>query len=251
MATVLSKMYGELAGYWPLISPAGNYVKEAAIWRDVLRRRLGPGRHSIFELGVGGGCNLSHLTSEFDAVAADISPQMIEQARKLNPGVEFHVGDMRTIRLGRTFKAVLIHDAISYMLSEDELRAAFATAAAHLEPGGVFVTLPDWFRETFQGPIVSHRTHTRGDVRFTYFEYIHDPDPADTTIEALYWYLIQEGGKLRVEEDRHTLGLFPMETWVSLIEEAGFDVEKVPYDVEGGHGAPLFLGVLGLPVGRP
>ncbi len=245
-----SKMYGELARYWPLISPAGNYVKESAIWRDVLRHKLGPGRHSILELGVGGGCNLSHLTSEFDAVAADISPQMVEQARKLNPGVEFHVGDMRTIRLGRTFKAVLIHDAISCMLTEDELRAAFATAAAHLEPGGVFLTSPDWVRESFEGPITDCATHRDAATTFTYMGYIYDPDPADTTVKVLYRYFIREGGELRIEDDEHVLGLFPTQTWLRLLREAGFGPESLPYDVEGGHGAPLFLGVLGSPAGR-
>jgi len=121
-------MYTEFARYWPLISDPADYAKEAACWRNALRSRLGPGRHEILELGVGGGHNLSHLTAEFQAVAADISPQMVEQARRLNPSVEFHVGDMRTLRLRRKFKAVLIHDAISYMVSEDDLRATLATA---------------------------------------------------------------------------------------------------------------------------
>ena len=40
--------------------------------------------------------------------------------------------------------AVLLHDAVSYMLSAEDLAAAFATAAAHLAPGGVFVVAPDW-----------------------------------------------------------------------------------------------------------
>ena len=52
---------------------------------------------------------------------------------------------MRSIRLGRTFKAVLIHDAISYMLTEGDLGDAFGTARAHLEPGGVLIVAPDWF----------------------------------------------------------------------------------------------------------
>ena len=102
-----------------------------------LRKHLGPGRHRLLELGVGGGHNLSHLTSEFDAAAVDLSPQMLELSRRLNPTVEHHLGDMRTVRLpGQVFDAVLIHDAICYMQTEDDLRAAFATARVHLRPGG-------------------------------------------------------------------------------------------------------------------
>jgi hypothetical protein len=154
---------------------------------------------------------------------------------------------MRTVRLGRTFKAVIIHDAISYMLTEDDLRATFATAAAHLEPGGVFVTAPDWFRETFHSPSISHDTHVSkdGKVELTHIEYTHDPDPGDTTIETIYFYMIRENGELRVEEDRHNTGLFPMQTWVDLMTEAGFDVEKWPYPVhDDGHEAYLLVGIL-------
>ena len=41
-----------------------------------------------------------------------------------------HVGDLRSVRLGETFDAVLVHDAIDYMTTEVELRAAFETARA-------------------------------------------------------------------------------------------------------------------------
>jgi SAM-dependent methyltransferase len=238
-------MYTDFAEYWTLISDPADYAEEAAQWRDALRSRLGPGRHKILELGVGGGHNLSHLTSDFDAVAADLSPRMIEQARKLNPGVEFHVGDMRRIRLGRKFRAVLVHDAISYMLTEDDLRAAFATAAAHLDPGGIFITAPDWLRETFREPSIDHSTRTDGTVTLTHLEYTYDPDPSDTTIESLSWYIIREGADLRIEQDRHVLGLFSLEVWLDLMRSAGFDADTVACECEDDPRQPyLLVGVL-------
>ena len=42
-------------------------------FRDVIREELGPGRHKLLELGVGGGHNLSHLISDFDCTAVDLS----------------------------------------------------------------------------------------------------------------------------------------------------------------------------------
>lgn len=241
----LPRLYTEFASYWTLVSDPADYAVEAVHWRRALRERLGAGRHRILELGVGGGNNLSHLREGFDATAADLSPQMIEQARKLNPGVEFHVGDMRTIRLGRKFKAVIIHDAISYLATEDDLRATFATAAAHLEPGGVFITAPDWYRETFHPPAVGHGTNTDGRVTFTLIQYEHDPDPDDTTMETLCWYVIEEGGRLHVEQDRHVLGLFSLDAWLKLMAQSGFETEKVPYDVHEDHrDAWLLVGAL-------
>ncbi|MBI3661132.1 class I SAM-dependent methyltransferase, partial [Candidatus Acetothermia bacterium] len=183
-----NRMYEEFAYLWPLISAPEGYAHEASFWRNALRAKLGPGRHHILELGVGGGNNLSHLTNDFQATAVDLSEKMLAHSQKLNPRVEHFVGDMRTIRLGRKFKAVLIHDAITYMLTEDDLRATFATVAAHLESGGIFITAPDDFKEAFRSPRVSHKTRSKEGIELTKVEYSHDPDPNDTTTETIYIY---------------------------------------------------------------
>ncbi len=240
-----NRLYDEFAHLWPLISPPEDYAIEARHWRDALREKLGPGRHEILELGVGGGHNLSHLTADFEATAVDISERMLANSIQLNPGVEHHVGDMRTVRLERKFKAVFVHDAISYMLTEDDLRATFSTARAHLDPGGVFITTPDWYRETFGGTSVSHQIGRNDDLELTFVEYTYDPDPNDTTIESIFFYIMNEHGDLRIEQDRHVTGLFPLNTWLKLMTEAGFEVEKWPYPVaDDGHEMYLLVGIL-------
>ncbi|MDP6357786.1 MAG: class I SAM-dependent methyltransferase [Planctomycetota bacterium] len=241
----LNRMYDEFAHLWPLISAPEDYEEEARYWREVLREKLGPGQHEILELGVGGGNNLSHLTCDFKATAVDLSEKMLTNSIRLNPSVGHHVGDMRSVRLGKKFKAVLIHDAICYMLTEEDLRLTFATAKAHLEPGGLFVTAPDNFRETFNGPRVAHSTRSDGGTELTHIEYDYDPDPDDTTIESIMFYLIRERGTLRIEQDRHVTGLFPLQTWTDLMAETGFVVEKRPYGVhDDGREAWLLVGLL-------
>lgn len=225
----LNRLYNDLAYLWPLMSTPEEYAEEASHWRAILRERLGPGRHTILELGVGGGHNLSHLTADFDAVAIDLSEKMLSHSRKLNPSVEHHVGDMRTVRLGRKFKAVLIHDAISHMLSENDLLAAFNTAAAHLDTGGILITTPDYFRESFHEPDIEQCTRSDERMRLTYFAYAYDPNPYDTIIETLFTHLIREGERLHIEHDRFLTGLFPKSTWSRLIREAGFAFEERSY----------------------
>lgn len=241
-----SLLYNQLAYLWPTISPPEDYADEAVYWRDALREYLGDGRHSLLELGVGGGHNLSHLAAEFDAVAVDISPNMLEMSRRLNPTVEHHLGDMRTFRLpGRIFDAVLIHDAICYMLTEDDLRATFATARGHLRPGGLLLVAPDLVRDTFRpGMHLTWSTEKDG-VQVTTEEAIHDADPADTMVESYFTYTINEGGSRRVERDVHVTGLFSIATWLSLMEEAGFRTDQIPLPGDGdGCGEHLFCGVL-------
>ena len=242
-------LYDKLAYLWPVISPPEDYAEEAVHWRKAIRAKLGEGRHRLLELGVGGGHNLSHLTGEFDAAAVDISPKMLELSQRLNPTVEHHLGDMRTFRLpGQTFDAVLIHDAISYMLTEDDLRAVFTTARVHLRPGGLLLAAPDLVRDSFRdGMNLTWSTHKDG-IEVITEEAIYDRDPSDTIVESHFTYTITENGARRVERDLHVSGLFPITTWFSLLEEAGFDAELIPLPGDGdGCGEQLFSAVLRLP----
>jgi len=235
-------LYTDLAHLFRLLTPPEDYVEEAAFWREVLRGRLGPGRHQILELGVGGGHNLSHLTADFDATAVDLSEAMLEQCRRLNPGVELLVGDMRSVRLQRVFDAVLIHDAIGSMTTQADLTAAFVTAATHLRPGGVFITSPDFFLEDFREPAVDTATHSEGETSLTYFEYVWDPDPSDTSVEAVLTYLIRDRAGLRIEHDRLVMGLFPKAIWIHLMTDVGFHVSEQTFPHSSGRPYTLLVG---------
>ncbi|MBU1050060.1 class I SAM-dependent methyltransferase [Candidatus Bipolaricaulota bacterium] len=223
-----NRMYEDLAYLWPLISPPENYAQEARLWRATLRDKLGPGRHQILELGVGGGHNLSHFVEEFDATAVDLSEEMLENSRRLNPRVTHILGDMRTVRLNRTFDAVLIHDAIDYMRQLDDLRAAFQTAATHLRPNGVFIVAPDYTSENFEEGVVCTRTASDRNTKLTYVEIDFDANPEDTIIDSVMVYLIRDAKGMRVELDHHEIGLFPLKTWLDELSEAGFSTELIP-----------------------
>ena len=237
-----ARLYGDLAHLWPLMSPPEDYADEGACLRSELRTRLGPGKLRLLELGTGGGHLLHHLAGEFEATAVDLSEAMLAHSRRLNPGVTHHLGDMRTVRLDETFDAVLIHDAIDYMRTEDDLRAAFATARAHLRPGGLLLAIPDDYVETFTPPHIAHETRRRDGAELSYVEYSTDPDPADTEIETVYVFFFRENGALRVEVDRHTTGLFPIGTWERLLQGSGFEAERLDYPFSE-HGAATYLWV--------
>src|SRR5690606_694113 len=101
--------------WWPLLSPAEEYVEEAAFYALVLQAYSRDPVESLLELGSGGGNNASHLKHKFRLTLVDSSPQMLAVSRTLNPECDHIEGDMRTLRLGREFDAVFVHDAICYM----------------------------------------------------------------------------------------------------------------------------------------
>ncbi|MBI4203340.1 MAG: class I SAM-dependent methyltransferase [Chloroflexi bacterium] len=228
-SSTLYRMYSEFAHLWDAISSPQEYVQESRYWRDTLRSKLGSGTHAILELGVGGGHNLHHFAKEFQVTAVDLSAKMLANSAHLNPTVEHLVGDMRTIRLERTFQAVLIHDAINYMLTREDLRAAIATARMHLEPGGVFIAGPDWFKETFPGTHLVPHINKQITPELTFVEYVTDPDPNDELLEWVFFYITSDKGRVCVEEDHHITGCFSREVWGQLLVQEGFTMETVPY----------------------
>lgn len=142
------RLYGDLAAWWPLISPPEEYVEEAAMAASLIDSAAIPVRE-VLELGSGGGHNAVHLRARYRMTLVDLSEDMLAVSRALNPDCVHVRGDMRTVRLGRAFDAVFVHDAIDYMLDESDLRAVMETAYLHCRPGGCAVFVPDHTRENF------------------------------------------------------------------------------------------------------
>ena len=89
------------------------------------------------------------MKARFQMTLADLSPGMLELSRTINPECEHIQGDMRTLRLGREFDAVFVHDAVVYMTTEADLKAAIDTAFIHCRRGGAALFAPDHLRENF------------------------------------------------------------------------------------------------------
>lgn len=160
---------------------------------------------------------------------------MLAQARALNPESTFVHGDMRSFRLGRTFDAVLMDDAISYMTCLADFVAAFRNASAHLTSGGVLVTTPDVTTETFQQNSTiatpATRVETPSELDVVFVENVYDPDPTDEQYDTTIVYLIRDRGQLRIETDHWTMGLFSLDTWRRVLRETGFEVHEGRYVV--------------------
>jgi SAM-dependent methyltransferase len=226
--TVIRKLYTELSKWWPLLSPPEDYLDEANFFHEVLVTAGLPPAPTLLELGCGGGNNAVHLKAYFGQVTlTDLSPQMLAVSRTLNPDCEHLVGDMRTLRLGRAFDVVFIHDAIDYMTSLHDLRLALQSAFLHCNPGGLTLVVPDHVRETFE-PSTHHGGGDGEGRALRYLEWTHDPNEADTTYTVEYAYLLRENNQpTRIEHEQHICGLFPRTEWVRLLREVGFQPEII------------------------
>ena len=220
--TSTPRLYGDLADLWTLFSPPEHYVEEVETFRTRLVRHGVPNDGALLHLGSGGGSIDYNLKRFYAITGVDVSERMLEVARGLNPDVEYVQGDIRTARLGRTFDAVLVHDAISYMTSVEELRAVYETAAVHLRPGGLMIALPEELKARLPHLEPSAETHVVGNRILSVMETHYDPDPTDHSVEAVYVFLVRDGAALRVELDRHIIGAFELEEFLDAIRNAGF-----------------------------
>ena len=220
------KLYGELASWFHLLSSPADYAEEADFAHSLLAEPAWTIPATLLELGSGGGNNASHLKAHFKMTLVDTSDGMLDLSRSLNPECEHIQGDMKSLRLGRVFDAVFIHDAIMYMTTLGDLSRALETARCHCKPGGVALFMPDVIQETFVS-LTTHGGHdgTTGDGRsIRYIEWTFDPDPSDNTYTVDFAYLLREArGPVRVVHDTHVFGIFPRDTWLRLLKDARFE----------------------------
>jgi len=230
MSTALPRLYTDLAPWFHLLTAPDEYAEEAAFYQRTLTAAAATPPRTLLELGSGGGNMASHYKRHFTSTLVDLSPGMLALSQTINPECEHLQGDMRSVRLGRQFDAVLVHDAVIYLTTAADLREAMTTAFVHCRPGGVVLFAPDCVRETFR-PQTDHGGHDGATRSLRYLEWTRDADPTDSTYEVDFVYVMHERGRpLRVEHETHTEGLFARADWLQWLTDAGFRVSITPLE---------------------
>jgi trans-aconitate methyltransferase len=233
-------LYGELVPWYRLVDPAEDHRDEAASYQAAIERVASPRPDTLLELGAGAGNNACHLKRRFRCTLTDPSEEMLALSCALNPECEHLIGDMRTLRLGRTFDAVLVHDAVMYMTTETDLLAAVRTAFEHTRPGGAAVFAPDTVRDTFR----ENTNVIAGDAddrSLRGLEWQWDPDPTDETYMVEYAFLLRHGTDVRTVHDRHVEGLFSRATWQRLLTSVGYAVDSFARPLDDGAADEVFV----------
>jgi len=152
-------VFGSYSRYYDLLYRDKDYPSEARYVDGLIRRRV-PAACSMLEFG----CGTGRYTREFARLGyavhgVDLSADMIDEARKTPcDGVSFSCGDMRSLRLGKKFDAVVaLFHVLSYQTSDEDVVNALKTVREHLASDGTAI-LDFWY-----GPAVLTQ---RPEVRF-------------------------------------------------------------------------------------
>jgi SAM-dependent methyltransferase len=98
------------------------------------------GVRSVLDAGCGTGRVARELARRgLDVVGVDIDPGMLETARRRAPRLDWRLGDLATIDLGRTFQAAVLAGNVMIFLTPGTEGAVVGNLAGHLAPDGLLV----------------------------------------------------------------------------------------------------------------
>ena len=128
-------------------------TEDVKFYADEYLKNDGP----TLELAIGSGrIALKAVAQGADVVGVDLAPAMVDRAQqhfdrlrgRRKGTLELHTGDMREIRLDRTFGLVTCpFNAFQHMYTAADAERCLETAKAHLAPGGTFILdilMPDF-----------------------------------------------------------------------------------------------------------
>lgn len=241
------RAYGDLAWTESIVGSPEDCREETELFGKLMKDNSKIEVGSLLHLGCGAGASDYTFKRHFQVTGVDLSEDMLAIASKRNPEIRYVRGDMRDVRLGERFDAVVIPDCIDYMRTEEDLRKAIGTASEHLRPGGVLLIVANTIEEFAENNFAY--SGCEGDVEITIFENNYIPKSSRTGYEATLIYLIRRSGKLEIHTDRHELGLFPLATWLHLLRDRGFTVRQVRLDhtydrfilAEGAYPLTIFV----------
>lgn len=231
------QIYSKSAKCYDRLYAHKDYAGEADQLRDLIQERLTKPSLTLLDVACGTGLHIDQLKAYFNVQGLDICEELLEIARKRNPKVTFHIGDMTNFDIGTQFDVVIcLFSSIGYVRTLHRLRLAIRSMARHLEPDGLLIVEP-WFSPEDWHPNTVHAL------------FIDDPELKIARVSTSF-----TEGKLSVFDlhhligtpegtehvvEHHEMGLFETQEMVAVMEEENLTVE---YDPEGLIGRGLFLG---------
>lgn len=228
-------IFQKYARYYDLLYSDKNYDAESRYVRHLLQAHADDAK-SLFEMGSGTGKHALFLArSGYRVLGVDRSREMCEQANEMllsqdadiASGLTFQTGDIRAIRLGTTFDAVIsLFHVISYQTADEDLKAALSTARAHLMTNGVFL-FDCWYGPAVltDRPAIRIKRLENDEIIVTR---IAEPvlHPNDNMVDVRYHAFIRDKKTDKTEElmETHRMRYLFLPEIRALLKDSGFEL---------------------------
>ncbi|MBN2550368.1 MAG: class I SAM-dependent methyltransferase [Anaerolineales bacterium] len=230
-------MYSQSSKYYDLIYGYKNYQAETEYLLEIIRPHISSQGKRLLDVACGTGRHIEYLKQYFEVEGLDINEEILAFARRRNPEIRFHLGDMTNFSLDGSFDVVTcLFSSIGYVKTLENLHRAIQCMARHVQPGGLLIIEPwftpeNWHADTVHSMFIDEpdlklaRINTsKAEGRLSYFDLHHlVGTPQDTE------YFVE----------RHEMGLFETQEMDDALVQAGL---QVSYDPRGLTERGLFIG---------
>ncbi len=239
-----AKLYDELAWTWEILVSEEEYIPEAKFVKKMVEKYKKTPGNELLDVGCGAGHHHLFLKDDFEVVGIDGSEKMLELARRRNPELVYHLGDMRTFQLNGKFDVVMAMDMIMYNLTYSDLEKTLTNLSNHLLVGGVLLFYVENLKGKFEQNKTRFKKHKKGNIEIVLIENDYDPNSDDTEFECHLIFLIRKEGRFEIEVDKHRMGLFELDKMSEICEKLNLKTHLYDLDFSGRKytkEGPLFV----------
>lgn len=224
-------VYGVFAHVYDVLMDDALFLR----WLEYTEKHLPNTDSTILELGCGNG-QLGLLLKQkgYDIAGLDLSAEMLSLAkqRQEEAGLEFPLfqRDMRDLSMFGTTDAIISYcDTLCYLETQEDLMTVFKEAHAHLNKEGIFMF--DVFTTEHIASLDGYSYHD--EVPGILFTWDSFPGEVPHSIEHdLSFFIEQEDGLYERQEELHKEQTYPLDTYLSMLKEAGFSNIEVTADFD-------------------
>ena len=228
-----ARLYNDLAWTWEIFVSEKEYIPEAKFVKQMIEKYKKTPGNELLDVGCGAGHHDLFLKDDFKVMGVDGSEKMLKLARKRNPELVYHQGDMRTFQLNRKFDVVVAMDIIMYNLTYLDLEKTLINLSNHLMVGGVLLFYIENLKERFEQNKTRFKKHRKGNTEIVLIENDYDPNPDDTEFECHLIFLIRKEGRFELEVDKHRMGLFELTRMLQILGDLNFKTHLYDLDFSG------------------
>ena len=229
-------MFAKTAQFYDALYEFKDYASTFSQLRQLIEY-LTPGAKDLLDMACGTGKHLEYLQEFYYTEGVDVSPEMLEIARKRCPKVPFHVGDMVNFDLRRTFDVITcLFSSIGYLTTLESLQKAIAQMGGHLRPGGLLIVEPWLSPENYWVGKLNVNVVDKPELKIVWM-YVSELKDRVSIFDIHYLLGTPQGISSFVE--RQEMGLFTHQEYLEAFQKANLEVS---YDSKGLFGYGMYLG---------
>ncbi len=222
-----NSVFGLYSHYYDLFYQDKDYAAEVQYVDALLQRYVTSSACHLLEFGSGTGRHGQLLAQQgYRVTGIELSREMVAQATE-SDRFSCQQGDIRTVRLGTRFDAVIsLFHVMSYQVTNGDVLAVLQSAADHLDSGGLFL-FDVWYTPAVYTQQPEVRIKKMANERH---EITRIAEPTirvnENRVDVEYTIFIQDkaAGTCQVLTERHPMRHFSLPEIELFASVSGFDL---------------------------